>query len=85
VDSVHESWTTTGSSVHCGPRGSTDTMPLGRDGTLTGAWPPAALGLRSSPMEVENGEGRVANPFQSSPGCKGRRDGQAMMVKWRQG
>jgi hypothetical protein len=37
--------------------------PSWTGGTLVGAWPPFTPGLESSPAGVEDGVGRMANPF----------------------
>jgi hypothetical protein len=58
-----------------------DTTPPGRGGVLARTWPLAAPGLGSSSARVRHGEGRVAYPFRSSPGCErwSSDDGKAVM------
>jgi hypothetical protein len=82
VDLVHSSWTTRG-LVPLGPPDGVDWRPPLRGGMLTGAWPPAALELRSSSVRVGRGEGRTVKPVRCSPGLERRRDGQAMMANRR--
>jgi hypothetical protein len=82
VDSVHDSWTA-GDSVHHGPPGGADWKPPERGSTLTGAWPPVAPRLRSSPARVGRGEGRTPKLTRCSPGLERWHDGRVTMANQR--
>jgi hypothetical protein len=53
----------------------------GHGGTLTGAWPPAALVRQSSPAGAHNGEGSEGNLARVSPELGRRYGGRAMVVQ----
>jgi hypothetical protein len=82
VDSVHRSWNA-GGSVHHGPLGGVDWRPPERGGTLTEAWSPTALTLKSSPGRVGCGEGRTVKPARRSPGLIRLRDDRAATANQR--
>jgi hypothetical protein len=53
----------------------------GHGGTLTGAWPPAALMRQRSPAGTQNGEGSEGNSARVSAELGRRCGGGAMVVQ----
>jgi hypothetical protein len=78
VDRVHVSVDRPGV---LGPPWTDAGVDRGHDGTLTGAWPPAAPVRQSSPVGVKNGDGSEWNSARVSPELRRRCGGRAMVVQ----